>query len=171
MAKELISIESPSEESEEESTLEEQTEKKPKRTIESEKKVRRLRISHKETYIDMPITDEAFTLVKRLISLMPSATPLFPVQHPVNYLSSVQQTSPVTNVTPVQREPVTSQIPEKPIDDSKVVIENNEIYQKCPKCGSAIKKKKVEEFADALKQKVVCKNKRCGWYKEYLIKM
>lgn len=61
------------------------------------------------------------------------------------------------------------QRPQQEGDEEIVSLNEGKSYKKCPVCSSKIKRKKVQQFDDGLRQEIFCKNKRCGWKKIYKI--
>lgn len=48
----------------------------------------------------------------------------------------------------------------------KIPKDNN--FKLCPLCNSKLKRKKITQEGDILKQKVICKNRKCNFQKELI---
>jgi len=74
---------------------------------------------------------------------------------------------------PIQTPPTMPQPqqPLEPVREDKTILDKHKIYDKCPMCNGKIKKKRIDVAQDGFRQVIVCKNRKCGWRHEYLIKM
>jgi len=61
------------------------------------------------------------------------------------------------------------ELPEPPLQEQNVITLNPERYTICPLCSGKLKKGKVKQDGNSLIQTIKCKNRKCSFFREYII--
>lgn len=134
------------------------TEKKTEIKIpENEDKVKPLVIEGDDLYLKIPNRLESITKARKILSVYEDE--LNSVKKEENLVCSE-----VNIQTPEVIEVEKPKVPEKKQVEVKSFDEN---YKVCPLCNGKLKKKKIKSVGNVLTQKVVCKNRKCNFERNY----
>lgn len=85
------------------------------------------------------------------------------------------QVAPVSTTQNISIAPVQeSEVKQLPVieEQKEVKVETpTESYTICPLCAGALKKKKIKQVGNEVKQKVLCKNRKCKFERDYVFSL